>query len=545
MHTFFRSEFDCQDNSSDPLEPKQNRFWAYYRRNKDGAPSTEGTVCYYCYRVWCQTGSKLSLGDYKKDIGANEQSNDRHSKFLAWFVMKLTEQFETLGNREGMMTSVRLKWPEPWSLRQMEIVQMIWKMPEDKFQDHDEYMHKWNNLLQDGDKVAHGPGGKKLVKLRSEAIYVRQKRIIQQAQLERTVEDGTDAATQGTLGLQMQSLLTDIEQGVGLGASASSSSSVPALQDTPEAPPAQAQAKAGKAASKASSAAKASSLSAADVDGDLLPLAGMLCVSSPQPPPQKAGAGGSGIEELTPTKDKAKPVLALKKVAGAKKAAGADPGSGKKKNRGAPKRDAPMLITAALKQFVQVSPSQHYAAYLGQEWKSMSRNWQNWLNDLEERIATEENEGILVELQSLQKSGAVLRKFCNKWQTSGSQSQHTLETYIQMVNFCKAEPSVDLPFSRYIMKTMHGIKTSNAKAHVFWDELTTETLMQFVDEDEMMAYQEQVVAAKINVLTQDSSNHVHLCVTELLCMLVMIFLMLCSFVFLLVCLVCLSGSCSL
>ena len=175
----------------------------------------------------------------------------------------------------------------------------------------------------------------------------------------------------------------------------------------------------------------------------------------------------------------------------------------------------------------------------------MSRNWQNWLNDLEERIATEENEGILVELQSLQKSGAVLRKLCNKWQTSGSQSQHTLETYIQMANFCKAEPSVDLPFSRYIMKTMHGIKTSNAKAHVFWDELTTETLMQFVDEDEMMAYQEQVVATEINVLLQDSSNNVHLCVTELLCMPVMIFLILCPFVFLLVCLVCLFGSCSL
>ena len=170
----------------------------------------------------------------------------------------------------------------------------------------------------------------------------------------------------------------------------------------------------------------------------------------------------------------------------------------------------------------------------------MSRNWQNYSNDLEERIATEENEGILAELQSLQKSVIVLRKCCNKWQTSRSQSVHTLETYIQMVNFCKAEP-----FSRYIMKTMHGIKTSNAKAHVFWDELTTETLMQFVDEDEIMAYQEQVVAAKINVLTQDSSNHVHLCVTELLCMPVMIFLMLCSFVFLLVCLVCLSGSCSL
>ena len=178
---------------------------------------------------------KAFLDRLHKDVGANEQSNDRHSKFLAWFIMKLTEQFGSFGDREAMMTSVRLKWPEPWRLRQLEIVQIVWKMPEDKYQDEAEYMKKWNNQLQDGDRFATGPGGKKLVKLLSEAIYTRQKRMIQQAQLERMIEDGADAATHGILGLQMQSLLTDMEQGVGLGASASSSASVPALDDSPEA----------------------------------------------------------------------------------------------------------------------------------------------------------------------------------------------------------------------------------------------------------------------------------------------------------------------
>ena len=165
------------------------------------------------------------------------------------------------------------------------------------------------------------------------------------------IEDGADAATQGTLGLQMQSLLTDMEQCVGLGASASSSASVPALHDTPEAPPAKAQAKAAKAAAKASTAAKASSPTSAESDMTWL-LAGHLNLPSPQPPPPKAAAEGFAIEERTPTKKEGRGgAVALKKSTAAKKAGASEPSSGKNKSRGAPMRDAPLLVRSALKQF--------------------------------------------------------------------------------------------------------------------------------------------------------------------------------------------------
>ena len=75
---------------------------------------------------------KAFLDRLQKDVGASEQSNDRHPKFFAWLIMKLTEQFESFGDCEAMMTSVWLKWPEPWRLRQLEIVHIAWKMPNTK-----------------------------------------------------------------------------------------------------------------------------------------------------------------------------------------------------------------------------------------------------------------------------------------------------------------------------------------------------------------------------------------------------------------------------
>ena len=116
-----------------------------------------------------------------------------------------------------MFNAIGLEWPSSFRLRHLEIVQIIWKLPEDIYQDHDEHTSKHNGQLQDGDSVTSGPGGKQFVKLKSEAIYKKQKQILQQAQLERVIKDGGDEATQATLGLQMGSLATDMEQGVGLG----------------------------------------------------------------------------------------------------------------------------------------------------------------------------------------------------------------------------------------------------------------------------------------------------------------------------------------
>ena len=94
----------------------------------------------------------------------------------------------------------------------MEIVQLVWDMPEDLFKDEKDDFQEFGEL-QEGDSLCQGPGGQKLVKLKRERLYKRKKRIIQQAMKQREEAGGDDIITQGTMGLQMQNLVDALEHG--------------------------------------------------------------------------------------------------------------------------------------------------------------------------------------------------------------------------------------------------------------------------------------------------------------------------------------------
>ena len=81
---------------------------------------------------------------------------------------------------------------------------------------------------QEGDSLCQGPKGQKLVKLKRDRLYRMRKRVIQQAVKQRVEVGGgdeDDIIPQGTMGLQMQNLMEDLEHGVGMGSNSTAASS--------------------------------------------------------------------------------------------------------------------------------------------------------------------------------------------------------------------------------------------------------------------------------------------------------------------------------
>ena len=57
----------------------------------------------------------------------------------------------------------------------------------------------------------------------------------------------------------------------------------------------------------------------------------------------------------------------------------------KKKRR--PEEGRPAAIGSGLQQFKSLTPTKHFQLYLGSEWKNLSRNWKNYLTDINQRVA--------------------------------------------------------------------------------------------------------------------------------------------------------------
>ena len=96
---------------------------------------------------------------------------------------------------------------------------------------------------QEGDSLCQGPNGQKLVKLKRDRLYRMRKRVIQQAVKQHVGGDEDDIIPQGTMGLQMQNLMEDLEHGVGMGSNSTAASSS-AVEDAKPKAKAKAKAKA-------------------------------------------------------------------------------------------------------------------------------------------------------------------------------------------------------------------------------------------------------------------------------------------------------------
>ena len=232
-------------------------------------------------------------------------------------------------------------------------MQFIWELPEQTYQDEADYMRKYSTL-QPGDKLVKGRGGLNLVLLKTDILYKKKKVVIQQAVKERVEEDGEDAITQDTMGMQMNRLVDELEDGANQaldtkktqekGASSSSRSETP----TPT--------KSRKPAVMKESPPSASKR----VD----PLEELSDAQSGRRVLRRQQTDEASDEEPK-SRRKATPQVAAPKQKTQKNAA-----DGKPKKKGAPKRDAPLLLRAAVNQFKCLSPQKHYALFLGPEWKN-------------------------------------------------------------------------------------------------------------------------------------------------------------------------------
>ena len=103
-----------------------------------------------------------------KDAIKEDKSGDLHSqhmKYMHWMIEKLVQEFERVGSRAELYHDAHLSWPKPWVLFRMEIVQVIWDLPEEIFRDRADYFHEFSEL-QEGDSLCVGPDKKQLVKLK-------------------------------------------------------------------------------------------------------------------------------------------------------------------------------------------------------------------------------------------------------------------------------------------------------------------------------------------------------------------------------------------
>ena len=144
---------------------------------------TDGRCCYYCGSVFLATAKTKykTLTQYKqaiKDDGSGEL-HDKHMKYMHWMIQQLSQEFENIGSRDNLYGDYKLSWPQPWTLLRMEIVQVIWDLPEEVFREEAAYFKEFSQL-QEGDSLCKGPGGKQIVRLKRERLYRRKKnRIIQ------------------------------------------------------------------------------------------------------------------------------------------------------------------------------------------------------------------------------------------------------------------------------------------------------------------------------------------------------------------------------
>ena len=100
-----------------------------------------------------------------------------------------------------------MSWPTPWSLRQLEIYELRWELPEDAYWEEEEYK------LEHGDYLTNAKGHKKVRRYGVECIVIPGRRIyklkrtmIQQAVRERIINDGQDAVSQQGIRGQLQDM---------------------------------------------------------------------------------------------------------------------------------------------------------------------------------------------------------------------------------------------------------------------------------------------------------------------------------------------------
>ena len=450
-----------RDDSPDPLEPHQNRLWGYYVPLSKELMTvgmgitliTDGAPCWFCLRVWNSIYiSQMTLTNFKLWIGAKEENFAQYNRYLHWLIQQMSDKFKSTGTRK-----VSLKWPDPWKLKEQQILRIRWVKPPAEFMEEAAYKVKWGKPEDNGDVVEKGPGGVLLVKLRSQQIWKRKEEIISDSIKERGhIGEDADDVDREALDKRHQDLANSFGR-----SSSSKPSPTGSDEDTAQSakPKGKAKAKAkGKAAEElpaedvlynkmSGSGYQPSFVSPSKSDNSEAPLhtpsksAGFGAdddadeeekAATPHGK-QKEGAGrqaeAKGAGRQAEAKGKAKA-----KAKSNKRPSEGGGGDGAKQKKGRPARASDLLLRAALHEFASSDGS--YDKYYGASWTShTSRNWSNYLNVISGMIEETTDEQALHVLEVLQKQGNAVRSVLSKMRSSGTTSLVAARTYNE-----KAQP---------------------------------------------------------------------------------------------------------
>ena len=166
---------DCcgqEDSFADPVQPETNRLWARYGKlcRKEMARLcltvmtliTAGCHCWWCVRVWqSKYMVQCMIAEFKDWMAAGNANHDEFMMYLHWLIVQVQKKGEVTHSR-----NVRLVWPTPWELHQLEIYRVRWIKPASDYLEIANYKTLHGDPLTDGrgDTIEAGPGGVQLVK---------------------------------------------------------------------------------------------------------------------------------------------------------------------------------------------------------------------------------------------------------------------------------------------------------------------------------------------------------------------------------------------
>ena len=520
------------DDSPDPLEPEQNRFWGYHvllgkeKMLALGVTAatliTEGNYCWFCVRVWNSIyQTKMSLTEFRSWIGKTEANNTEYNSYLHWLIHQMSKKFDQSGIRK-----ISLKWPTPWALSQQEVFRIRWVKPVEEFMELAAYKKKHGDPAENGDTITQGPGGVPLVKMKCTNIWAKKTEIISDSVKSRShVSADADEVDAAALELKHRDLFANANA-VPAGSS-SASSILPGAsgddcydEDEGSWAPAGSSSALGKAKAKASSqklpvsrppeedlynkmSGHGASFSAASptMSDDVLTLSAPASLK-----PSKEGEGLQGSPSKQPAVPKSK---AKAKVSAGKRTAPGGTDGDKSKKKGRPSRASDLLLRASLREFASSDAS--FDKYFGAEWtKSTSRNWCNYITDVTAMIAAESDTAAIHELEITLKQGTAARAVLAKMRSSGTTSIQTARVYMEKVNYLAMEPyPADNPFPVFVRLAVHCAFAEAAwPAEKFFAAVTSDVLARVSGSDDVSERQKDLISGKIMSLVQEGQEGV-------------------------------------
>ena len=434
------------DSSPDPIQPQFHRLWGWHTEMSKAEMArllidiltliTHGGYCWYCVRTWnSKYNARLkTLEHFKLWVFASEQNHEEFSLYQAWLIQQILKKFEQTGVRARM----RLVWPEPWKLRQEVIYRVRWVQPEKEYLELKDYTPTWGDPRTNGrgDKIEIGPGNVELVLTSTSQKWKKMTEVISDTKKTRNYGgDENDAVDQGHVDNKAADLF--------------------AAASAPVAPKAKGKAAPPKAIPKEEAAY--AKLMGEDLEEPDLPassttlpakgqsLSAALSAASPAKKQQaEEAAGGSADHGAASPSGQAQPAGKAKSRAKAKaqgkggqkrpnEGGGCESGPNKK---GRKTRDANLLLRAGLREFKESDFS--FEKYFTPLWSSQtSRNWNNYISDMDALIEGTDDKTTLHELEVTRKQAVAVRAVLGKMRSSGMESLVAARTYQDKVGQTK------------------------------------------------------------------------------------------------------------